>query len=306
MTLRWLVPVLVLLMTFGCSSRPPAAERVDLASTVTLPAEPEPLVSEPLRVAIAAVISPRETIVHYRELLDYLSEKLDRPIQLTQRSTYAEVNDLVRTGDVDLAFVCTWAYVDGKNQFGMERLAAPQVAGKAVYYSYLLVPAQSAAQSLLDLRGGTFAFTDPLSTTGRLVPLYWLSQEGLKPETFFKQTIFTYSHDRAVIAVADGLVDGAAVDHLVYEALVQRDPTLSSRVRVIRRSEAIGTPPVVVGPEVDAATRLAIGEILTQMHEEPEGRLILDELQIERWVQPSEDAYDPIRNMLRAIGRPSP
>lgn len=304
MGLRLLALIMTLLLVSACGAASPAVPKIDLSRVVTLPADPAPPTQGSLRVAIAAVISPRETLVHYRELLDFIARKVDRPTQLTQRATYAEVNDLVRTGHVDLALVCTWAYVDGKMQFGMEMVAAPQVAGQAVYYSYLLVPAKSSAQTLLDLKGGTFAFTDPLSTTGRLVPVYWLSQEKLRPDTFFKQSIFTYSHDRAVSAVADGLVDGAAVDHLVYEAMVQRDPSLAERVRVIRKSEPIGTPPVVVGPDVDPVTREQIRQVLLHMHESEEGREILRSLHVERWVVPPESAYDPIRRMLRAVGRP--
>lgn len=304
MVRRWLVLLLTVLILAGCGAGAPAAERIDLRPTVTLPAEPAASNQEPLRVAIAAVISPRETLVHYRELLDYIGAQVQRPIELAQRSTYAEVNDLIRTGQVDLAFVCTWAFVDGQMQFGMEQLVAPQVNGKAEYFSYLLVPAASRATSIRDLKGGVFAFTDPLSTTGRLVPVYWLSREGLRPETFFKQSIFTYSHDRAVMAVADGLVDGAAVDHLVYEAMVKRDPSLAHRVRVIRKSDGIGTPPVVVGPDVDPVLRAKIREVLLQMHETEQGRRILSELEIERWVQAPDAAYEPIRTMLRSIGRP--
>lgn len=304
MAFRCLTLALALLITAGCAVKSPASDRIDLNQTVTLPAELERSDTEPLRVAVSAMISPKETLVYYRDLLDYIAGQVGRPIELTQRATYTEVNDLIRAGKVDLAFVCTWAYVDGKDQFGMDLLAAPQVAGEAVYYSYLLVPASSAAASILDLRGGTFAFTDPLSTTGRLVPVYWLSQEGYTPESFFRQTIFTYSHDRAVMAVADGLVDGAAVDHLVYLAMVQRDPALARRVRVIRTSEPIGTPPVVMGPEVDPVLKVTIRELLTQMHETPHGRSILDGIHIERWVQPPADAYDPIVRMLRTLGRP--
>jgi len=304
MARRWLPLILCLLIVAGCGARPADGDRIDLDTTVTLPAEPGRTGREPLRVAIAAVISPKETLVHYQELLDYLARKLDRPIQLLQRSTYAEVNELLRAGNVDLAFICTWAYVDGQTQFGMELVAAPQANGEAVYYSYLIVPTAGKAQTLQDLQGGTFAFTDPLSTTGRLVPVYWLWQNGFKPETFFKQTMFTYSHDRAVMAVAEGLVDGAAVDHLVFEAMVKRDPSLAQRVRVIRKSEPIGTPPVAVGPDLDPVLRGTIRELLLQLHEVPEGQRILEHLQIERWVVPPDRAYDPIRGMLRAIGRP--
>lgn len=76
----------------------------------------------------------------YPELVAYLGRRLGRPAELVQGKTYAEINDLVRTGDVTLALVCTNAYLEGREDFGMEALVVPQVAGETVYYSYLIVP----------------------------------------------------------------------------------------------------------------------------------------------------------------------
>lgn len=304
MSLRALSLLAVGLILAGCSAALPTPAPINLSQTKLLPTQPDEEPGMPLRVAIAAVISPKETLASYRELLDYLGARLGRPIRLVQRSTYAEVNELVRTGEVDLAFICTWAYIDGLESFGMRLVAAPQVEGQALYYSYLIVPAASSAKSMADLKGGVFAFTDPLSTTGRLVPVYWVWQEGARPADFFRKQFYTYSHDRAVLAVADGLVDGAAVDHLVYDAMVLRDPALKEKVRVIQQSEPIGTPPVVVGPGLDVGTRKQLESLFLELHTTPEGAAILRVLGIDRFVVPPDSAYDPIRRMLREVGRP--
>lgn len=147
---------------------------------------------------------PKGTVESYQSLLDYLSAQLHRPVESVQRRTYAEVNDLVESGDVDVAFVCTSAYIAGYDRFGMELLAAPQVNGETVYYSLLIVPVDSPAQTLADLRGKVFAFTDPMSNTGRMYPTFLVNQLGNTPEEFFTRTFFTYSHDDAIRAVADG------------------------------------------------------------------------------------------------------
>ncbi len=115
----------------------------------------------PLRLAVATVISPQATLEAYGPLLDYLSLKLERPVNLIQRNTYAEINELIRSGGADLAFVCGGAYVEGQREFGMELLVAPEVRGETVYYSYIIVPSDSPAQRFADLRGLTFGFTDP-------------------------------------------------------------------------------------------------------------------------------------------------
>ena len=88
---------------------------------------------------------------------------------------------------------------------------------------------------LEDLKGHTFAFTDPDSNTGRLVPLYWLAALHTRPETFFGRSIYTYSHDNSIMAVARGLVDAAAVDGLIWDYYAKKNPAFTSKTRIIKK-----------------------------------------------------------------------
>lgn len=251
----------------------------------------------PLRVAVAAVISPKATIEAYAPLRDYLAEKLGRPVELIQRGTYAEVNDLVEAGAVDMAFVCGGALVEGERDFGMQILAAPQVDGETVYYSYIIVPADSQAESLADLHGGSFAFTDPLSNSGYLAPSWRLGQLGENPDTFFASTIFTNSHDNSIQAVADRLVDGAAVDSLVFEFLKAEGSPLIDKLRVIERLGPYGIPPVVVHPDIDPDLRAALQSALLNFTADPDGQAALAQLRIDRYVEIDPEAYKSLRTM---------
>lgn len=251
--------------------------------------------TKPLRVAVAAVISPKGNVESYSDLLNYLGRKLNRRVELVQRQTYAEVNDLVKNGNVDLAFVCTSAYVVGQREFGMELLVAPEVNGETVYYSLLVVPADSPARSIADLRGKLFAFTDPMSLTGRVYPTSLVKSLDGTPESFFARVFFTYSHDNAIKAVANKVADGANVDSLVYDYFVARDPTIAERTRVIHRSPAFGIPPVVVSPNQSPQLKETFRDLLMQMHSDSEGETILRNLQIDRFVIVSDRIYDSAR-----------
>ena len=285
----------------ACSHDSDSSPYVDLSQLRPLPAMAQAEVL-PLRVAVAAVISPKGTVESYGPLLDYLSEKLDRPVELVQRRTYAEVNDLVERGEVDVAFVCTSAYVAGHREFGMQLLAAPQVSGKAVYYSYLIVPADSPATSMADLRGKVFAFTDPMSNTGRLYPTYLVRQLGESPKTFFRRTFFTYSHDDAIRAVAAGLADGAGVDSLVYEFAVSRDPELAAKTKVIHRSPPFGSPPVVVNPNLSPKLQAELKTLLLSLDDYPEGHQVLEALGVDRFVVANDAMYDSVRQLEQEVG----
>ncbi|MBM4461288.1 MAG: phosphate/phosphite/phosphonate ABC transporter substrate-binding protein [Chloroflexi bacterium] len=270
---------------------PAAGPTVRLHDLRPLPPTP-PAKVVPLRVAVAAVISPRGNVESYTPLLDYLGRELNRPVEMVQRRTYMEVNDLLRDGEVDVAFVCTSAYIAGRRDFGMQLLAAPQVAGATVYYSNLIVPADSPARSMADLRGKVFAFTDPMSLSGRVYPTSLVHTLGAEPETFFSRIFFTYSHDNAVRAVADGLADGAGVDSLVYDFAVARDPSLTSKVKVIHRSPPFGIPPVVVGPDIRPQLRAQLYDLLIGLQDDPAGPAILATLGFDRFVPINDAAYE--------------
>lgn len=297
--------LLITVLLVSCSGVPQTeiAGQVDLSNLQPLPT-PEGHEAVPLRVAVAAVISPKGTVESYSPFLDYLETKLNRPIELVQRRTYLEVNDLIEHGEVDLAFVCTSAYVEGHDTFGMELLAAPRVNGETTYNSYLIVPASSGAKDIQDLRGKVFAFTDPISLSGRMYPTYLVDQLGFTPEEFFSRTFFTYSHDEAIRAVAGGVADGAAVDSLVYEYAVARDPALAEKVRVIHRSPDFGIPPIVVSPFTRPQVRADLQSLLLDMSSDPAAQTALASMGVENFVPIEDSAYDGVRELLGVVPIP--
>lgn len=250
-----------------------------------------------LRMAVAPVLSPVQNLALYQQLLDYLGAKLGRQVQMVQGKTYAEINDLIRTGAVSLAIVCTNPYLEGQEQFGMEALVVPEVQGATFYYSLLIVRHDLAASSLAQLRGRTFAFTDPLSNSGRLAPLYQLALMGEEPDSFFKRYVFTYAHDNSIRLVARGIVDGAAVDSLVYDYLAVTEPEVTARVRVVQRWGPYGISPVVVNPNLDPELKDRLRSIFLAMDQEAEGREILRRMMVDRFVVPDDRIYDSVRQM---------
>jgi len=298
---EWLLFLLVvaLFLLVGCG-RPTETAVVNLSDLRPL-AEPEATTVKPLRVAVAAIISPRGTVDSYTPLLNYLQEELDRPVELVQRRTYGEVNDLIEAGEIDLAFVCTSAYVVGKREFDMQLLLAPQVQGDTVYYSLLIVPIDSPVQSMDDLRGAVFAFTDPISTSGRNYPISLVQQMGETPETFFSRTFYTYSHDDAIRAVANRVADGAAVDSLVYAFAIEREPELAVQTRVIHQSPPFGIPPVVVSPDVRPQLAAELKAVLLSMYNSPAGRAALQAAGIDLFVTIEDGAYESVRELETAV-----
>ncbi|MBO9317461.1 MAG: phosphate/phosphite/phosphonate ABC transporter substrate-binding protein [Chloroflexus sp.] len=296
---------LALFMLSGCQAA--TTTPIRLNHLEPLPA-PTPVTSPPLRVSVASVISPQGTVQSYQPLLDYLSTRLGRQVILIQRRTYTETNELIGRNEVDVAFVCTSAYIDGRDRYGMSLLVAPQVNGETSYHSLLIVPANSSAQTMADLRDKVFAFTDPTSFSGRVYPTALIQELGEVPETFFRDTFFTYTHDAAIEAVANNLADGASVDSLVFDFAVKRNPELRSKVKVIHTSPPFGIPPVVVGSGVRPQLRAELQNILLGMADDPSplAQRALAELGIERFVMIDDAAYASARLLRSRVGLLSP
>lgn len=293
----------LLLGISGCFGDPDSVV-LDFNKTkpVDLPKAKSPDIKR-IRVAVGAMISPKETFVYYQSLLDYIGAKLGVEVQLIQRKTYEEINEIFGKGEIDLAFICSGPYATGKDTYGFEILATPQVRGSPFYQSYLIVNKESPIHTFEELRGKVFAFTDPNSNTGRLVPVYWLAQMGERPETFFDRTIYTYSHDNSILAVGRGLVAGATVDGLIWEYYEQRNPALTAQTRIIKKSEAYGIPPLVASRHLDTQLKDEIREVVFSMHLKPEGREILEQLMIDRFIVPETQWYSSIVEMARELSR---
>ena len=249
------------------------------------------------------MISPKETLVYYRQLLDYIGRQLGREVQLVQRKTYREINELLGKGEIDLAFICSGPYVTGKEKFGFELLATPEVRGSHFYQSYLIVNRASEINRLEDMRGRVFAFTDPESNSGKLVPTYWLSRMGEQPKSFFSKTIYTYSHDNSILAVSRALVDAAAVDGLIWEYYSRKNPAFTAKTRIIKKSRFYGIPPIVASDRLAPELREQIRRAFFTMHQDGQGQKILNELMITRFVAPRDEWYDSIRQIRATLAR---
>ncbi len=280
----------------GCG-RKGEVQKIDMKKREMVQKEEVLLEGKPVKIAVGSMITPKEGFFYYRRLLDYIAEKLDRPVKFIDKKTYYETNELLGVGEIDMAFVCGKPYVDGKEKFGLELLVAPQVYDQTIYYSYIIVPIDSPAKTLNDLKGKTFAFTDPMSNTGKLAPTYMLAKINETPDVFFKRTVYTYAHDKTIKFVANKIVDGGAVDSLIWEYQDDVNPEYTSQTKIIAKSKPCGIPPVIVRPDLDADLKERLKQILLNIHRDEKGKEILAGMMIDKFVRIDDRAYDFIRQM---------
>lgn len=230
----------------------------------------------------------------------WLGRAFGRPVQLVQRTRYQEIVDRLLRGQLHLAWICGYPYVQHRQH--LELLAVPCWHGRPLYRSEIIVPVRSKAGELGDLAGTRFAWTDPDSNSGWLYPRDRLRQAGHDPDRFFRRTILTWGHARSVQAVAEGLVDGAAVDSYVRETLLLHSPALAGAVRVIERSPCFGFPPIVAGPALAGAERAVIRAALLRQEEDSSGRALLEDLNLDGFAVEPPALYARIAAMAARVG----
>jgi phosphonate transport system substrate-binding protein len=241
-------------------------------------------------------------------MIHYISQKIGGSVKIVQRRSYTEINDLIKDNEIDFAFVCGGAYIDGNSEFAMKLLVVPVVYNNTTYHSYIIVQNESNYSDLTDLRGKKFAFSDPLSNSGKLYPAYRLSLLNETPDSFFEKDeqgknnwFYTYSHDNSIIAVAQELAEGAAVDSLVYEYMKETHPEIIAKTRIIEISPPFGIPPIVVSKDIDPFLEKRLREIFLNMNNDSDGKKILANVKIDRFIQLNDNAYDSIREMRKHV-----
>ncbi|MEE9523705.1 MAG: phosphate/phosphite/phosphonate ABC transporter substrate-binding protein, partial [Thermodesulfovibrionales bacterium] len=253
--------------------------------------------NKPIRIGVVSMITPVDTVKYYQEIIDYISDKLGEPVEMVYRKTYDEMDRMLEKGYVVAAFVCSAPYVEDRKKFGAELLVAPQVNGRPFYNAYIIVHIDSDIKNFDDFEGKTFAFTDPKSNSGRLYPVYRLAKNGIRPEDFFGKYVYSYSHNKSVELVAKKVVDGAAVESLIYKYLLEKGSPYVQKTRIIEISPEFGNPPMITTPSVPTFMKEKIREILMNMHRVRKGKRILDAMLIDKFVEIPDSYYDPVREM---------
>ncbi len=254
-----------------------------------------------LRFAVAPVLSSEKAFVPSRLLAKYLARRLETPVELIQRRTYREINEMIRLGTVQFALVCTGAFVVGDQEFGMQVVAVPRYKGKTEYHSYIIVRKESPFRKFEDLEGKKIAVSDPLSNSGYFYPMFLVRQMGRDPNKFFDQMLFTYSHDSSIQAVEEGITDAAAVDSLIFDYELSHNVALDRSLRIVRKSPPFGINPIVACRTAPKDTVEAVKRILLAMDLDTEGRMILDLLQIDDFIEPPEGIYEASREMILQV-----
>lgn len=272
---------------------------------------------EPVRMVVTAAFVSDKGLSIYGDLANYVAQKLGESVQVVSGLSYDEADAMLKAGKIQVGFVCGLPYVNKDNTHDYELLAIPVMATKkgdfadapgyevtpGKYFSYTIVRKDSPLKSWLDLKGKTYAFNELNSNSGYNMPRYKLVLLGAKSwEDYFSGVVMSGSHEESIRLVARGMVDASSVDSMVldYDRSIHDPDAMNVRIIETLHPGGAGAPPVVVNPNLDAALKRRIKDVLLYMHEDGEGRAILAKALVKYFAPPDDHNYDDIRHMVNS------
>jgi phosphonate transport system substrate-binding protein len=195
---------------------------------------------EVLRVSAIPDENPTELMRIYTPFAEYLSRELGMKVQFTPVVDYAATVEGLAARKLDLVWYGGFTSVQAVRRTNgtAKRLVLRQE--DAEFKSVFIARPGSSIKSLADLKGHTFAFGSVGSTSGHLMPRFFLLQAGVMPERDMKQVAYSGAHDATALWVESGKVDAGALNFLVWDKLVQQKKVDLGKVNVFHT-----TPPYV-------------------------------------------------------------
>ncbi|HEY8570364.1 putative selenate ABC transporter substrate-binding protein [Microbulbifer sp.] len=254
-----------------------------------------------LRVSAIPDEAPTELLRKFKPLGQYLEQQLGMKVQFVPVTDYAAVVEGLAADKVDLAWLGGFTFVQARLKTGN---AVPLVQRqKDRQFTSKFITADPAVKSLQDLKGKSFVFGSISSTSGSLMPRYFMDKEGIKPEGFFSRVAYSGAHDATAAWVQAGKADAGVLNASVWDKLVASGKVDSNKVRVLAT-----TPPYydynwTVRGDLDPALAAKIKTAFLALDPaNPEHKTILDLQAADRFIETSPENYQSIEDAARSVG----
>jgi len=268
---------------------------------------------EPLIAGAIPDQDPEKLQRLYDKLANYLETELGVPVEYKPVTDYAAAVTAFRVGDLDLVWFGGLTGVQARSQVeGAEAIAQRDI--DAEFTSVFIANKNSGLSQIQDiqelskLKGSTFTFGSESSTSGRLMPQYFLEQAGVTPEDFQGEVGFSGSHDTTIQLVEAGSYQAGALNSQVWKSRVEAGDVDLNKVDVIWETPTYYDYHWVIHP--DAKSRY--GEDFSQKVQaallkldpnNPEHQEILDLFGADKFISTENSNYTQIEKVGRQIGK---
>ena len=232
----------------------------------------------------------------FGNLAQYLEQKLEIPVKLQVATDYAGVITAMQFKHVDLAYFGPKSYVEAADRANAEALVM-EVAedGSKGYKGVIITKKESAIKSMDDAKGKVWAFTDPNSTSGTLVPtVFFVKTMKIDPEQYFSKVIYSGSHEASILAVKGGKVDIASTNDLDLARGNGKSWQTDKDFQILWTSELIPGSPMACRKDLPDSLKSALKEAFLS-YDDQEG---LKMLKLQGYTATDDATYNPIREQI--------
>lgn len=255
-----------------------------------------------LRVSAIPDEAPTELQRKFAPLGKYLEKETGLKVQFTPVSDYAAVVESLATKKLDLAWLGGFTFVQAKIRTNGTAIPIVQREEDARFTSKFIT-ADPAIKSLADLKGKTFAFGAPSSTSGSLMPRYFLQQAGLNPEKDFKNVAFSGAHDATVAFVAAGKAEAGVLNTSVWDKLVEAKKVDTDKVRVFSTTPTYFDYNWTVRGDLDPALVKKLTDAFLKLDpKNPEHAEIMALQRASKFIPTKKENYDGIEKAAQSAG----
>ncbi len=249
----------------------------------------------------------------YGKLSTYLSQELGIPVEYKPVTDYTAAVTAFKVGDLDMVWFGGLTGVQARLQVpGAEAVAQRDI--DADFHSVIIANKSTGLQPITDpqqlqtLKGRSFTFGSESSTSGRLMPQYFLEQAGIKLTDFKGEPGFSQNHDATIKLVEAGTYEVGVLNEQVWKKRTAANEVDLSKVEVIWRSPAYYDYHWVLNPQVkerygaDFAEKVQAA-LLKLDPKVPEQKEILELFGAGKFIATQNSNYDQIEQVGRQIGK---
>lgn len=229
-----------------------------------------------IRIGLSPDEDSAAVLLKYQQFVSYLSKKTGLQVEPFVGADYTAVVEALNSGQLDVAWFGPSEYVLATDvvKSGVEAFAsAVQAEGTVPYRSIFITRTDSQINGLADMKGKSIAFTDPASTSGHIFGRYSLVQQGYKPDEYFKQLIYSGSHDACLLAVKNKQVDVAVISSRKLPGFIKSGIVAENEIKTVFESVEIPEDPITyrkdlpqdVKDKLKAAFFDSTGELATSL-----------------------------------------
>ena len=256
--------------------------------------------TQKLRVTMIPTTDPGKVVRESQPLVSYLEKETGAKIELTVPTNYAAAVEAIANDQVDIGYLGGFTYVQASKRAGVVPLV--QRDRDQNFHSLFITQPNSNINTLADLKGHTFAFGDVNSTSGHLMPEYYMRDAKVDPDVIAK-AIYTGGHDATALAVANKKVDAGALDETVYQKMVKDGKIDASQVKVFYTTPPFFDYVWVARKGLDPKLADSFTAAFLKLDEHnPADKTILDLLSATKYVKAVDGSYDKLRQAAKDSG----